>query len=469
MKTQLQLFPLNLRSNFRFLILSLVTVCLSVPGVARAQTVVWSETFADGNGNSRWYADEGVWQIGSPTIGPETNSAGDRTYPAYADATLCPYCATTGLTGNYPSGMDSRLIRIQTFTVPPANLFPRLRFWHWYSFACAFYGCDYGVVEIQVGNSGWQAVSPNYTEYCGDWTYASIDLSAFAGETVQLAFHAVYINGQNATNPGWYVDDIALEEGTPVFNNPEGWTNGIGDWYAEQGTWQVGSPTKSSGPATNSLGAQAYEGTNCAVTLLNSDYQAGMNSRLISPYFVLPPPSSSPYLRFWHWYSFACAFYGCDYGLVEIQVGTNDWQAVSPQYTEYSGSWTEPFVDLTSFGGQTVRLAFEAVYVNGQGAVNSGWYVDNIQVYPYAASASNPYINISMDSTGTNVVMNWTSLANYADYTLQSITNPVSQTTWNTQTNWNTVSTAPVVVNGQNVVTNPVSGASQFYRLVLPQ
>jgi hypothetical protein len=116
-----------------------------------------------------------------------------------------------------------------------------------------------------------------------------------------------------------------------------------------------------------------------------------------------------------------------------------------------------------------VRLAFEAVYVNGQGAVNSGWYVDNIQVYPYAASASNPYINISMDSTGTNVVMNWTSLANYADYTLQSITNPVSQTTWNTQTNWNTVSTAPVVVNGQNVVTNPVSGASQFYRLVLPQ
>jgi hypothetical protein len=292
-------------------------------------------------------------------------------------------------------------------------------------------------------------------------------LSAFAGETVQLAFHAVYANGQNATNPGWYVDDISFETGTPVLNNPEGFETGMGDWYAEQGTWQVGSPTKSSGPPTNSLGAQAYEGTNCAVTLLNSDYPAGMNSRLVSPYFVLPPVSSHPYLRFWHWYSFACAFYGCDYGVVEIAVGTNAWQAISPEYTQYSDNWTEPFIDLTSFGGQTVQLAFDAVYKNGQNAVNAGWYVDDVQIFPYAASAATPYVIIN--PSGTNISMTWTSLANYAEYTLQSITNLVSRSNWNTQTNWTTISTAPVVVNGQNVVTNPVSGTSQFYRLVLPQ
>jgi hypothetical protein len=431
--------------------LSILTALLSAVDASLAQTVLWSETFADGNGNSRWSADAGVWQIGSPTIGPETNSAGYRTYPA----TNGPYCATTGLTVNYPAGMNSRLIRIATFIVPAANNFPRLRFWHWYSFA-SFNNSDYGVVEIRVGTSGaWQAVSPLYEGFSGDWTYSSVDLSAFAGETVQLAFHAVYQNTAGYTDPGWYVDDIALLYGTPALNNPEGFEAGIGDWYAEQGTWQVGSPKKSGGAPTNSLGAQANSGTNCAVTLLNANYQTGMNSRLISPYFILPSASLSPFLRFWHWYSFA-SFNNSDYGVVEIRVGTNAWQAVSPQYIGNSGNWTEPFIDLTSFGGQTVQLAFHAEYHNTAGYTDPGWYVDNVQVYPYTLSAANPYVN--MNASGTNAIINWTSLAEYTGYTLQSISNL-------SNTNWNAVSPAPVVINGVNTVTNPLAGTKMFYRL----
>jgi hypothetical protein len=341
--------------------------------------------------------------------------------------------------------MDSRLIRIQTFTVPAAIQFPRLRFWHWYDFN----GADYCVVEIRIGTTGaWQAVSPNYTSFSGDWTYESVDLSAFAGQTVQLAFHAVQVNG---SYPGWYVDDISVITGTPVFNNPEGFEMGLGDWYAEQGTWQVGSSKKSGGAPTNSLGAQAYTGTNCAVTLLNGNYPSGMDSRFISPPFVLPPASLSPFLRFWHWYDFN----GADYGVVEIKVGTNAWQALSSQYTLNSASWTEPFIDLTSFGGQTVQLAFHAVQVNGS---FPGWYVDNVQIYPNTTSSANPYININMDSSGTNVVMNWTWLAEYTGFTLQSNTNLTS-------TNWNTSSPAPIDVNGQNVQTNPITGKQQFFRL----
>src|ERR1035438_8760534 len=106
--------------------LSRVTILTSVVSVlflaangVLAGTVIWSENFDDGNGNNRWYADNGVWQIGSPTIGPATNSAGYRTYSG-------PDCATTGLTANYPVGANSRLIRISTFTVPASNQFPRL-------------------------------------------------------------------------------------------------------------------------------------------------------------------------------------------------------------------------------------------------------------------------------------------------------------------------------------------------------
>jgi len=450
---------------FRLETLSMIVAGMSILGSARGQTVVWSENFDDGNGNNRWYADTGVWQVGSPTIGPATNSAGYRTHSG-------PDCATTGLTANYPSGMNSRLIRIQTFTVPAASQFPRLRFWHWFSFgAYSFAGAtypDYGVVEIRIGTTGtWQAVSPQYTGFCGDWSYASVDLSAFAGQTIDVAFHVVSNGGSTA--PGWFVDDISVITGIPVFNNPEGFEAGIGDWYAEQGTWQVGSPAKTAGAPTNLLGSQTYVGTNCAVTLLTAAYPDGLNSRLISPFFVVPPASSAPFLRFWHWYSFgAYSFAGAtypDYGVVEIKVGTNAWQVLSPQYTGNAGAyWTEPFIDLTSFGGQTVQFAFHVV--NRGGSTSSGWFVDDVQIYPYTVSPANPYINAKLDSSGTNVVMNWTWLPEYTGYTLQSIstnitTNPGS---WD-PTNWNPIVPVPKVINGQNVLTNPASGAQQYFRL----
>src|ERR1035441_9331937 len=80
-------------------------VMLLAASRAMAETVVWSENFDDGNGGDRWASDQGIWQIGSPTIGPATNSAGCRAHS-------CPNCATTGLTANYPSGGDSRLFQI---------------------------------------------------------------------------------------------------------------------------------------------------------------------------------------------------------------------------------------------------------------------------------------------------------------------------------------------------------------------
>jgi hypothetical protein len=75
--------------------------------------------------------------------------------------------------------------------------------------------------------------------------------------------------------------------------------------------------------------------------------------------------------------------------------------------------------------------------------------------YFLAEVASPPELAI-VDS-GANVILTWPT--NAAGYTLQSTTNlaPAS---------WSTVSPAPVVVNGQNSVTNPISGTQKFYRLV---
>src|ERR1039457_6229654 len=67
--------------------------------------------------------------------------------------------------------------------------------------------------------------------------------------------------------------------------------------------------------------------------------------------------------------------------------------------------------------------------------------------------------------SAANVILTWPTNAagfTYAGFTLQSTTNLVSPAVWNT------VSPAPVIVNGQNAVTNPISGTQQFYRLNQP-
>jgi len=51
-------------------------MCALATSIAAAETVLWQENFDDGNGDNRWFADQGVWQIGSPTVGPQTNAAG---------------------------------------------------------------------------------------------------------------------------------------------------------------------------------------------------------------------------------------------------------------------------------------------------------------------------------------------------------------------------------------------------------
>jgi uncharacterized repeat protein (TIGR03803 family) len=58
--------------------------------------------------------------------------------------------------------------------------------------------------------------------------------------------------------------------------------------------------------------------------------------------------------------------------------------------------------------------------------------------------------------SGPNLVLSWPT--NFTGYTLQSTTNLGSSV-------WTTNLPTPVVINGQNTVTNPLSGTQQFFRL----
>ena len=78
-------------------------------------------------------------------------------------------------------------------------------------------------------------------------------------------------------------------------------------------------------------------------------------------------------------------------------------------------------------------------------------------------SLSFPLPQLTITTSGTSVILSWPANVagfDYTGYTLQSTTNLVSPVVWSTN------SPAPVVIAGQNTVTNPITDPQQFYRLV---
>jgi hypothetical protein len=91
--------------------------------------------------------------------------------------------------------------------------------------------------------------------------------------------------------------------------------------------------------------------------------------------------------------------------------------------------------------------------LSGVTAIAAGLY------HTVAIVGTAPQPQLTIIPSGANVILTWP--ANAAGFTLQSTTNLVSPAVWITN------SPAPVVVNGQNAVTNPISGTQKFYRLSL--
>ncbi len=100
------------------------------------------------------------------------------------------------------------------------------------------------------------------------------------------------------------------------------------------------------------------------------------------------------------------------------------------------------------------------------GASSAGGAYGNGTVF----SLSFPSPQLTILPSGTNVNLTWPSGVagtwpsgvvgfSYSGYTLQSTTNLGSSAVWATN------SPGPVVVNGQNVVTNSITGSQQFFRL----
>jgi len=87
--------------------------------------------------------------------------------------------------------------------------------------------------------------------------------------------------------------------------------------------------------------------------------------------------------------------------------------------------------------------------------------VDNYYEWLAGSDPTNPFSFpplLTLIPYGANLILTWPT--NAFGFTLQSTTNLGSPVVWSTN------SPGPIVIGGQNVIINPVSGAQQFYRLV---
>jgi hypothetical protein len=381
----------------------LAFVCLTLArSVAFGQSSnVWIEGFEAPDVSDHWTIESGVWQFGTPTGGPGS---------AYAGTNV----AGTVLSGaGYPETGSSRLIS-PSFVVPAAGNNPRLRFWHWFSFG----GGDGGTVQLRIGTNAWQNLTAQYTGSTdGRWSQAWIDLTAYAGQTVQIGFlwQATDCCGGYDGGPGWYIDEVRVETGTwPLpMNNPEGFEGGWGGWVAEYkgglatdyAVWEFGAPT--GGPGS------AYAGTKVAAAALAGNYPEVGSSRLVSPPFTVPCFSSFPRLKFNHWYSFG----GGDSGVVQLREGTNQWVTISTtSYTGSSAGWGPGLIDLSGYADRTVQIGFlwQATDCCGGYDGGPGWYIDEVSlVNDTLASVANIVTNENISLSFANSIISTCSNLTY--------------------------------------------------------
>ena len=127
-----------------------------------------------------------------------------------------------------------------------------------------------------------------------------------------------------------------------------------------------------------------------------------------------------------------------------VDIGAYEFQ--SPAST-ISYAWLQQY-------GLPINSSTDSADPDGDGVdIYHEWRAGTDPTNPLSSPAQ-----LTIIPSGANLILTWPT--NAIGFTLQSTTNLGSPAAWATNC------PAPVVIGGQNTVTNPIAGAQQFYRLV---
>ncbi|MCA8958946.1 MAG: choice-of-anchor J domain-containing protein, partial [Planctomycetes bacterium] len=163
----------------------------------------------------------------------------------------------------------------------------------------------------------------------------------------------------------------------------EDFESGAPGWTISDGVWEYGSAVY--GPPTPAL-----SGTSCASTVLDADYPNAIDSRLITPTFLVEPvdPGEEVVLEFFHFFQYAAPDAGrLQYRVVAAGGAFGPWLDLEliggapAVFGSYSQVWSPTRVDLTFIGvpGPTeIQIAF--LHDVNTSSTAAGWSIDDVTV-----------------------------------------------------------------------------------------
>jgi len=175
-------------------------------------------------------------------------------------------------------------------------------------------------------------IPPYLDPLLSDSSWVSVTETIALDTTIQYPLAQSYNLGDTVELCAWF-RDAAGNTSTRVCDSiiyEVDWESGIGFWAADNGLWQVGTPT--AGP-TN-----CFSGTQCAGTVLDGNYPGLTDSRLVSTSMQLPTVSGAEevHLRFQQWFSYS--------GSVSGQVQVSVWNSATSTW----GAWVSEGAAITN-------------------------------------------------------------------------------------------------------------------------
>ena len=347
-------------------------ICIDAKDETTISAFPYCESFETGWGD--WYnegSDDFDWTRNSgstPTSYTGPSSAGDGTYYLFTE---CDYHLPSKV-ANFVCNFDFTSISEPVIT-----------------FGYHMYGSEMGSLRMDIFdgttwiNSVWSAVGQQHASSGAEWTYPSIDLSAYGGMSdIKVRFRGTTGNQTYYDRGDMAIDHICINQKEEIIINSfpycesfeDDWGSWINtgsddfDWTRNSGT----TPTSYTGPNSADDGIY-YLFTECDYHLPSKTaaFECNFNFTGITDPVI----------------SFAYHMYGNEMGSMRMDIfdGTtwtnNVWTVSGQQHSSGSAEWTQPTIDLSAFGNLNyVKVRFTATTGNQTYYDRGDMALDNICV-----------------------------------------------------------------------------------------